>query len=211
MALKTLKIAAAAGMAALGTHASAASLMQLDVNTLTAQARDAAGSNSAFGGITHTGSVAFNANPNSSLAGLFIDGVNQNIASGQLSSFSGVIDLVNGQVAGGSMSMTLNNSDTFDADIVPGQGQVTDIVGFGGFFIEGLTTNAIFNASTFAGANIQEFFDNQPLTGSFVNFQFNPNVNGRSNNTDIDVFAVPAPASMALLGLGGLVAARRRR
>ncbi len=211
MAKKTLKIAVLAGMAALGAQASAASLLQLDVNTLTAQARDAAGANSPFGGTTHTGSVAFNANPNSVLGGLFIDGANQNIASGQLSTFTGVIELVNGQVSGGNLSMTLNNSDTFNADIVPGQGHVTDITGFGGFFIDGLITSAVFNASSFAGADISTFFNAQPLTGSFVNFQFNPNVNGRSNSTDIDIFVVPAPASMALLGLGGLVATRRRR
>ncbi|MCC5787763.1 MAG: PEP-CTERM sorting domain-containing protein [Phycisphaerales bacterium] len=211
MAQKTLKIAVLAGMAALGAQASAASLLQLDVNVLTAQARDAAGANSAFGGTTHTGSIAFNANPNSVLNELFIDGSNQNIANGQLSTFTGVIELVNGQVSGGSLSMTLNNSDTFNADIVAGQGQVTDISGFGGFFIDGLITSAFFNANSFAGVDITTFFDQQPLSGSFVNFQFNPNVNGRSNNTDIDIFVVPAPASMALLGLGGLVATRRRR
>lgn len=211
MAKKTLKIAVLAGMAAIGAQASAASLLQLDVNTLTAQARDANNNNSAFGGTTHTGSVAFSANPNSVLGGVFIDGANQNIAAGQLSTFSGVIELVNGQVSGGSLAMTLTNSDTFNADVVPGQGQVTAISGFGGFFIDGLIANVLFNANTFAGADIQSFFDQQPLTGSFVNFQFNPNVNSRSNSTDIDIFVVPAPASMALLGLGGLVAVRRRR
>lgn len=210
MASKTL-IAAFAGLAVAAGHASAASLLQLDVNTLTAQAQDAAGGNSAFGGTNHTGSVAFSANANSTLVDLFIDGQAQNIAAGQLSTFTGVINLVNGAVTGGSLNVTLANADTFNADIVPGIGQVNQAVGFGGFFIDGLLANATFSGASYAGADVSDFFNAQPLTGSFVSFQFNPNANGRSNMTDIDIWVVPAPASMALLGLGGLVAARRRR
>ncbi|MCC5787764.1 MAG: PEP-CTERM sorting domain-containing protein [Phycisphaerales bacterium] len=209
MASKTL-IAAFAGLAVAAGHASAQSLLQLDVNTLTAQARDAANNNSPFGGTNHTGSVAFSANANSSLVDIFIDGSAQNIAAGQLSSFTGVIDLVNGAVTGGSLSIVASG-DTFNADIASGIGQVNQAVGFGGFFIDGLLANATFSGSSFAGADVTPFFDAQPLTGSFVSFQFNPNSNGRSNMTDIDIWVVPAPASMALLGLGGLVAARRRR
>lgn len=211
---KIVILAALVAAAGSGVASAATSELQLDVNALNGQATDGNGNNTGFGGLTHTGSVVLTNDINSALSAVLIDGTNQGITPGQLSSFSGTIDLVLGAVTGGSLSMTLLNGDTFMATIVGGQGQVNTQSGQG-FQIDGLVTSALFGPgpSFFAGVDISPFYNGQPLNGSFLNFTFTPDANGNDANTDIDIFVVipsPLAGGMAGIGLMGLAARRRR-
>ncbi|MGP1309399.1 MAG: hypothetical protein ACTS27_04300 [Phycisphaerales bacterium] len=185
-------------------------VLQLDINTLTAQAANAAGAPGAFGGVTHTGAINLSGNANSALQEILIGGAGQNIAAGQLASFTGSINLVNGGVTGGSLMFTLNDGESFSTQIVGGVGQVNTQAGQG-FLIDGLLTNAAFTSDPFAGAGITPYFNAQPLDGSFLNFQFNPNANGVDTSTDLDVFLVPSAPAAGVLGLGLAGFASRRR
>lgn len=192
--------------------ATAAHQLQLDVNALNGQSYDSGGNAAAFGGTTHTGSIMLSGGINSALEEILINGAPQGIASGQFMSFSGTINLVNGGVTGGSLSLTLQNADTFTASIVGGVGQVNTQAGQG-FSIDGLLTNALFSSASFAGVDITDWFSEQPINGSFLNFAFNPNGSGADTDTDIDIFVVvPSPVAGGMAGVGLLgLAARRRR
>src|SRR5258707_550582 len=94
---------AVVGLVALATGAvaSATPTLQFDVNAFGAQARNGAGVNSAFGGLNHTGSVAFSLGAGV-LNGIFIQ-TNQgqpfhdaHFAGFTMTGFSGQVNLVNG-------------------------------------------------------------------------------------------------------------------
>lgn len=212
-------IGACGALALTAGLASAAGIMQIDINVLNAQSVDNANNNVAFGGTSHTGAIVLSSGANSALAGILLNSATQPIAAGQLASFNGVINLVNGGVAGGSFSITLNNSDTFTTQIASGFGQVNSQLlpgGVQGFSIDGLTFSGIFSSSTFAGVDISPWFNTQPLNGSFINFAFNPNANGFDSDADVDIFLVsgviPTPLAGGMAGVGLLaVGARRRR
>lgn len=209
-----------AASAALVTAGSALAIteLQIDVNALRAQAYFGNGSKG-FGGVNHTGTIQLSSGSLSTLAGILIDGANQPIAAGLLMTFSGTINLNNGFVTGGSMSLSLNNGDTFNTSIGGGAGQVQFQAGQG-FSIDGLLTGAVFNSNSFAGLDISPWFNDQPLDGSFINFAFGPNVMGFDGDTDVDIFlpadddtpVIPTPlaGTMAGVGLLGLGARRRR-
>lgn len=200
--------------ASCASGATLASVLHMDVNALRSQSLNANGVASAFGGLNHTGSISLTSGPNSVLADLILNSVAQNIAPGQLQSFAGSINLVNGGVTGGSFSLTLTDGHTFTTSIVSGVGQVAPQIlpgGVQGFSIDGLTTNGVFSTSTFAGANIAPWFNAQPLTGSFINFGFNPNSSGLDTASDLDIFLVPTPAAGGVFGLAALGLGMRRR
>ncbi len=208
---KTLA-ATAAGLALLAGAgvASATIELQIDVNALTAAA-SGPGFDENF-----TGSVDLSDNGNSALAGILIDGVQQAFA-GTLNDFTGTINLNNGDVTGGSFTVAVLESDnvtinTYSATISSGAGDVNSQAGQG-FNIDGLTFQGMFSSSTFAGVDVSAWFDAQPLTGSFLQFAFNPNMQGVDTQSDIDIFVtVPLPAggAMAFVGLAGLASVRRR-
>lgn len=208
-----LKFVAVAATA-FASSATLAGILHLDVNALSVQSVGATGGPGAFGGLNHTGALQLSSGVNSQLADLFFDGVQQNIAFGQLQSFTGTINLVNGGVTGGSFSMTLNNGDTFNTSVQSGAGQVANQIlpgGVQGFSIDGLTFGGVFSGSMFAGADITPWFNAQPLNGSFINFGFNPNSSGFDAAADLDIFLVPTPAAGGVLGLAMLGLSTRRR
>jgi len=210
---------AVVGLVALATGAvaSATPTLQFDVNAFGAQARNGAGVSSAFGGLNHTGSVAFSLGAGV-LNGIFIQTNqgqpfhNANFAGFTMTGFSGQVNLVNGQVTGGSYTMTINNGDSFSCNIVPNSGAVSLFVG-GGFKIEALTRGGLFNDPQFGNVDVSPWFNAQTpngLPGSFLQFNFDPNAVG-SASSDMDWFVdvpslVPLP-SAAWAGLGTLAGA----
>lgn len=196
--------------------------LQFDVNTIGIQARDGAGASSAFGGLTHTGSVNFTYTSFTSLAGMFVQnssfGVWDNQGfSGSLSGFNGTVTLDSGMVTGGSITLSVNgSSDSYTAQIVPGVGRVRPYVG-GGYTVQGLTFAGFFSDAQFGNVDVTQWFNNNGgLFGSFLEFNFEPDPNG-GGFADMDLFtdAVPLPAT-AWAGLGtmaGMVAVQwvRRR
>jgi hypothetical protein len=208
MRTHTCFVSAFAILAAAGT--ARAGVLQFDLNSLASQARGPGGANAPFGGVNHTGSVHLSATSNSTLAEILIDGAAQNIAPGQLQSFSGIINLVNGGVVGGNLSFTLTGGEVFSALIQNGVGQVNTQAGQG-FRIDGLLRNITLSSDPFGGVGVTPFFDAQPLEGAFLNFSFAPDANGFDGVTSLDIFVVPSPAAGAMLVLGGAFASRRRR
>jgi hypothetical protein len=214
--MKRVTCAAAMAMVLAASAAvNAAQTLQFDLNAFATQARNSGGVNSPFGGLTHTGSVAFslgsgvlNSVSVSTNGGPFI---NQGFV-GTLTGLSGQINLNNGLVTGGNLLITVNGgSDTYSTSIAS-VGQVSTYVG-GGFKIEGLTVNGVFSDALFGNVNVSNWF-NQTLAGSFLQFNFSPDANGAAN-ADMDVFVtvVPLPpASFAgLATLCGLFVWRRAR
>jgi hypothetical protein len=202
----TIATALAAG------SAHAAQTLQMDVNAIGIQTLNGAGAPSAFGGLTHTGTVNLNYVSNITyMAGVFIDGANQNF-NGTLTGFAGTINMTNGQVTGGSLLVTINSGgDTYSAQ-VSATGHVEAYVG-GGFKIEGLTFNGLFSDNQFGNVNVAPWAGGG-LPGSFLQFNFNPNASG-GGFADMDLFVnvVPLPpaALTGLAGLAGLAILRRRR
>ena len=209
-----------AALATAGT-VSASPVLQFDVNQFHVQAFNSANVASAFGGVTHTGSIQFS-NGQGILNGIFIQTtangnfVNAGFSGFTLTTFDGQINLVNGHVTGGNIVIGINNGDNYVCNISSGAGAVSPYIS-GGFVVQGLTRNGFFNDAQFGNVNVAPWFNAQGLSGlfgSFLQFNFNPNAQG-SSNADMDYFVdvVPLPAA-AWAGLGtlaGVVIVRRMR
>jgi hypothetical protein len=226
-AMKRVICASAVAVLAGAGSASAQMVLHMDVNSIRVQVRDGAGTASAFGGLSHTGSInfSFDMGVTSLVAVQTQNGsetpVNQNF-TGSLSNFTGVINLVNGQVTGGNLSVNVDSNDTYTADVTPNAGAVSTFVG-GGFKVEGLTFNGMFTDSMFGNVNIAQWFSSQGqnggLLGSFLQFNFSPNQTGASHS-DMDIFVnaqvipLPPAAMTGIATLAGIMVAgyiRRRR
>src|SRR5258708_2106236 len=115
----------AAAVLAAGTAAATATpVLQFDLNGFGTQAHNASGASSPFGGLTHTGSVAFSIGTGQ-LVGIFIQStsggafLNAGFSGFTMTNFSGQVNLVAGQVTGGSITVTLNNGDNYTCGITP--------------------------------------------------------------------------------------------
>jgi hypothetical protein len=190
--------------------ASASMTLQMDLNALGLQVRDAGGAPVAFGGLSHTGSVELSQGAFGYMAGIYVDGVNQNFV-GSLTAMSGTIELLNGNVTGGSLTVTVNGADTYTADI-SNVGNVSSYVG-GGYILQGLTVNGAFSSAMYGNVNVAPW-NTGGLMGSFLKFNFNPDAGG-SGYADIDLFVnvIPLPPGvyMGAALIGGMVLIRRVR
>jgi hypothetical protein len=204
-----------AGVAMAGT-AIASPTLQLDVQQIHIQVQNNQGVNSAFGGLSHTGSIQFSfQSAVTFLGGVLINGVNAGF-SGTLSNFVGSVNLNNGHVTGGSLAVQVNGgSDSYTCDIVPNVGAVGNFIG-GGFQIQGLTFNGHFSDNLFGNVDVSPWGGNN-LPGSFLQFNFDPNANG-SGTADMDMFVdvVPMPpltwtSAATLAGIMAVGYVRRRR
>jgi hypothetical protein len=212
---------AAAAVAGLAASVSAqVRTMQFDVNSLAFQAfagPNGTGGAAPFAGLTHTGSLVLQDQAALSVLNdiaMQTGGIGNPFLpqsfTGSLTDASVIINLSGGSVTGGTLMMEVGGSDTYSTTI-GASGNVTTYVG-GGFKIEGLTSGGTLTDADFAGVAVPDFFaQSGSLAGSFLNFRIQPDAQG-AGNADIDIFVtVPAPGSLALLGLGGLAAVRRRR
>jgi|GEM_PF-1594613 len=235
--IRTGLITTAFVAAGAASTAMAGNELQIDVNSLTVQTvaapstqidsnqlgytADMMGADVARGtggfGTSYTGSITMSDDSNSVLTQILCDG-NPLAVSGTLSDFTGQIDFVDGQVDGGTFTVTVVESDgvtmnTYSADIRSGAGFIKTQAGQG-FSIDGLTFMGMFSSDVFAGVDVSRWNEAEPLSGSFIQFQFDPNADGVDTETDIDIFIVvplPAGGALATVGLVGLAGVRRRR
>jgi hypothetical protein len=221
--MKTLLCGSAAILAG-GAAALASPTLQMDLNAFSTQAKNGGGANSAFGGLNHTGAINFSLGAGV-INGLFIQPTqgapfqNANF-SGTWTAFTGSITLNNGQVTGGSLTVTISGGDSYTCGITPGSGFVSNFVG-GGFKVEALTRNGLFNDAQFGNVNVSPWFNAQNpngLPGSFLQFNFTPNAAGfASADMDlfVDVVVVPLPpaswAGLAALSAFAIVRRAARR
>lgn len=198
--------------------------LQLDINNLNIEARNALGAPSPFGGLTHTGSLNFSFGAaQTELLGVFLRTgtgpfILQTGFTGDLTDASVQINLNNGAVTGGTMSFDIDGGPGMGGDrynsIIDANGNVAPFIQ-GGFQIEGVTSSGMFSDGDFAGVDIGDFFSNQGgafLPGYYFAFRIQPNASG-VGTADIDVFVtnIPTPGTLACLAAGGLFAMRRRR
>ncbi|RMH27960.1 MAG: hypothetical protein D6693_04305 [Planctomycetota bacterium] len=220
--MKKCCIIAAAALAGLGAAglAEANQVLQFDVNSLTATADGPFGTG-------FTGTITLVDDGNSSLAGMLIDGANQNIAPNQLGDFTGSISIVGGTVTGGTFMIMDTGGAQYHASIVAGSGSVNASAGqTGPFTIDGLTFAGFFSnlvgGTDFAGVDVSAWDGAPSLSGSFLQFKFGPTqvamVEGQSlfidDDADVDIFAVvptPIGSAMGLAGLACVGVTRRRR
>lgn len=218
MARKIVMVAMCAAAASASGQLVALSEVQFDLNSVTAQARDAAGDHAAFGGVMHTGSIVFGLDSDSFLQA-YVDG--SGLASlsrgGPFGDFtlSGVVELVNGAVTGGSFHIAIDGgADSYSASVEGGGGRVrrvADIQG-GSFQIDGLAMDGLFSDSAYGNMDVSAFMMLQTFTGRFINFGYRPDANGFDGATDIDLFVnVPAPGGLAIVGIAAVASATRRR
>jgi hypothetical protein len=223
--MRVLCGAALATVLAASAAANAAMTLQFDVNGIQVQSTNGSGANSAFGGLSHTGSVNFSfASGITRLVDIAIsNGTGAPQAqgfNGSLANFTGNITMSNGQVTGGSLNIAING-DTYTAQIVSNVGSVSNYIG-GGYKIEGLTFNGLFSDATFGNVDVSPWFNSQTLgglLGSFLQFNFNPNASGASF-ADMDIFVnaavipLPPAAWTGMATLTGIMVVgyiRRRR
>jgi len=236
------QIAVIGAVAMCATAALGARELQIDVNSLTTSVMDGgsgmtpssftidpevpfAGGNTGATprgggfGLDFTGSISMTQDASSILAGVLIDGLSQSV-NGTLSSFSGQIDFLNGDVDGGQFTVTVLENDavtmnSYTAQIIPGVGDIDPQAGSPGqFSIDGLTFEGFFSSDLFAGVDVSDWNESEPLSGSFIQFKFAPGEDGVDNDSDIDIFVVvplPAGGALAAVGLVGLAGVRRRR
>ncbi|HZZ42268.1 MAG TPA: hypothetical protein VFE58_04980 [Tepidisphaeraceae bacterium] len=221
----------AAALAFAPTTLLADSQLVMDANSLTIQATNSLGQNSAFGGLTHTGGLIFSMDSDSTI-GLSIDGTNQVSFTASFYSFSGQISFLNGQSQGGTMTVQVKNTDnsldTYHFNIAAGNFLSRPIGSSSfrsfGFQLSEDTSAGFFNDANYGGTNITPFFNGQDplgLNGAFFQLICSPDATGFSNDADVDIVAnlaetgngpvVPLPSS-ALAGftLLSLLALSRR-
>lgn len=221
------------GMAAMASSAAAGvpleRWVQFDINAAPIQARDGEGAAVPFNGATHTGALEFTSNAATLLNAVSVSNngfgsfIPEPAFTGSLTTFRLLVNLVNGNVTGGEIIIDVDGGlptgDRYSARVAAGGG-VSPFVG-GGFILQALTDTGRFSDGNFAGVDVTDFFAGQPgqgqgqasfLPGAFLSFQIRPDAQG-AGTADLDVYvaAIPAPGSAALLGVGLVVASRRRR
>jgi hypothetical protein len=209
--------------------AQAASVLSLDINSVTAQSQDAAGNTVAFSGLTHTGKVVLSKGSTGFVSAIEVDGVNQmGSFGGELDSVTGEIVLNNGVVTGGTITLTVSpydDTDTYTFTLTPdAQSKVVQVGS--GFLLSSPTSGGAFDDNAFGGIDVSAF-GGSALEGLFVQFNFQPDASGADANVDMElqinpaggpgpepgVVPVPAAAWLGLALMGGLGAQRliRRR
>lgn len=223
--MKKSILLAAGLVAGLAGSAMAGTEVQLDVNGLTAVA---AGNtfNSSF-----TGTLTLSGDANSSLQSILKDGAAAAGFTGPYTgaalSFSAVFSFAGGNISGVGITVGVDtNADTFIDDIystsvLAGVGNIDPDAGVpGGWVVTARTTQGSFNAATYAGVDVSEFFG-MLVPGNFINFKINSSaINGATrtdSDVDIDIFArtsiipLPSAVGMASVGLISIAGVRRRR
>jgi opacity protein-like surface antigen len=195
-------LAACSALAA-ACAADASSLLRFDANSLTASA-------GAGFGTTYSGSVLLASDGNSVFEDMRIDGTAQTVGpQWSLAGFSGELTFLNGGITGGSFEVSVTDgltTDTYTADLVAGSGGIGTQAGQG-YLVSGLT---------FAGVDVSQWNDAEPLSGSFLHFAFDPNAQGVDSDADYEIYIeaavvpLPATAGLGAAGLPGLAGLRRR-
>lgn len=224
--MKTRFFGFAIAIAGLAGSTQAATIVQMDVNSVTATA-----GSPAFGP-GYTGNLTLSNDGNSGLFGMLKNGNGIGIGFGGPyvggnMSFSAVFSFNAGAITGigfqlkvaSALNSVLDN--IYMASIVPGVGNILNDPGKpGSYIVAAQTFGGSFNTNSFGGVDVSEFTGTS-LPGNFLNFKIDGNlINGTSKtdaDVDIDIFVtsnaipLPTPVALASAGLLGLAAIRRRR
>ncbi|MFG0257021.1 MAG: hypothetical protein ACF8GE_03870 [Phycisphaerales bacterium JB043] len=194
-------------------------MLSMDINSITAIFQPDEGGPEIIGGslafgTNATGTIVITDDVTTEFVDLRIDGISQAMSSA-LDSVFGFIDFVSGNVVSGRIGVTMEDGSTYITSVDDAEGEVHPQPGQG-FLAGGLTFSGAFsnlvNGNLFAGVDVSNFSGADRL-GSFLLHAFNPDAFGIDEDTDLEIYVepIPAPGAVALLGLAGLSASRRRR
>lgn len=183
-------VVAAAALLASEALAGGSSLV-LDINSYSATASGST-FNSSF-----TGTLTLAADANSGLFSILKNGMGVGIGfagpySGSAFQLAATWTFSSGNITGASMQVrisTLNNGvfdNVFSADIVPGVGNIFSDFTPSGFYVSAALTDCAFNAATYGGVDVSEFFG-ATFGGSFLSFKVDANQLNGASRTDTDV------------------------
>jgi len=200
--------------------ASAQELLQIDMNGLGAEFSGQGVFDEDFTGTLHVFNNIGSPDPDGDafILDLLIDGVAQGTggASAGEFSFDLIAEFVGGSIVGGSIMVSVDtggSENTYSSLLLPdGDGSILDIGG-GTFLIGGAYGGGDHWTDpngTLLGVDISPWGN---ADGFFNQIELNFAGGGTMDlDTDVDMFfIVPAPGTLALLGMGGLLATRRRR
>lgn len=224
--MKTLVFAAGVALAGFAGSANAATVVQMDVNSVTAVA------NAPAFGPGYTGNLTLTKDGTSALAAMLKNGTGLGIGFGgpylgANLDFAATFSFNAGAITGIGYTLKVSSAlngvldNIYMASVVPGVGNIANDPGKpGSYIVAAQTFGGSFNASSFGGVDVSEF-TGMDLPGNFLNFKIDGSaINGTSktdNDVDIDIFVyanvIPLPTPVALAGAGllGLAAIRRRR
>ena len=197
--------------------------LQIDTNALTAQASGPmstsfTGHIDVFNRSEQGDQGGGDLDPNARILDLLIDGARQNTggAATDAFNFNMSLDFIDGNIVEGSIQVGVDanaSENIYSTQVVP----VDDgsIIEFGGSFLIGGTTfdgEFASPAGSFLDVGVSPWGSTQPAQGTFAFLAYEPDGAGFDANADVDVYIVtPTPGTLAMLGTGLLVAARRRR
>jgi hypothetical protein len=214
-----------AGLSALAaSHARAASItsLHMDINSVTISAFDSTGTTPvAFTGDAFTGQLQFGTNPDSTLA-TDIDGNPADGFTGEITGFTGDLQLTAGALTGGTVTVSVADgaaTDSYTYNVVGGSGAVSrspsaPVFNQLGYELAGDTNGGTFANSDFGGINVQTWVNDEPLSGDFFQFHYRPNGQGTDQGGDVELYvnglspaggptptvALPMAASGGMLG-----------
>jgi len=172
--------------------------LHLNAASITIQARNVGNTmNVAFNSATFTGALVFGLDSDSSMS-VAIDSTNQANFAGTIIGLNGTVNLTSGQITSGMMSVLVQNPDSsvdqYAYDVVTGSGSVSrpsqpSAFAIQGYSLSGLTSDGIFTDANFGGVDISSWFNQQPVEGSFLQFNYHPNAAGYDNNANVNVTA----------------------
>ena len=221
--MKTTLFGAAIVSIAAGT-ANAATMVQMDVNGLTATT---SGPNF---GLNYTGSLTLSGD--SGLFGMLVDGSSVGIGfngpyTGTNFDLSATFTFNSGDITGIGLTVRTSSAmngvldDVYTAQILSGNGNILPDMGKpGAFIVAAQTDGGGFSDAVFGGVDVSDFL-NTTLVGNFLNFKIDGGLvnNGSKTDPDVDidifvrnsVIPLPTPVGLASVGLLSLAAVRRRR
>ncbi|MCB9846151.1 MAG: PEP-CTERM sorting domain-containing protein [Phycisphaeraceae bacterium] len=216
MARTMRSVVVLAGAASLTGLAQGQTELQVDFDALSAMVSGPM--SESFTGSLHVYNTL--ANPDidgdASILDVLIDGDSQQTGGASVAGFAFdmMIRFLDGRLTGGELMFSVNQSgteNTYASTILPSPTVSILQIAPNRFILGGLLGEGAWSEGigTFLGVDINPWATS---VGSFSQIEMNFGANRLDPDTDVDVFLnIPAPSSLALLGLGGLVATRRRR
>ena len=179
-------------LCAASAMADTVSILGFQIESMSIQGKLANGTNG-FTGVHDTGDLILKATARTA-AEVDIDGVTQETLASRNApttfDLSGDIQLGNGLITGGIITLIAHNpssTDTYQFDIAPWSGSLVKVPFVNDYLLAGLTYNGIFSSGSFGGVDVNFWKDQQPVLGSFLQFNYNPTSTGADTSANLDV------------------------